>query len=91
MDPRKNFKPSHDRDDIDRDGPSSGVKQVNPGDTPRTRGTDQPGHQGGDPHDVATALPQRNRDRQSDGHRDIGLDLGDPKEVRRRGHNRGNQ
>lgn len=87
MDPRKSFKPSHDRDDRDRDGPDSGVNQVNPHDTPRTRGTpDMKGHQGGEPDEVAPHIPQRNRDRQQDGHRDPGIDLGDEKEVRRRGN-----
>ena len=86
MDPRKNFKPSHDDDSRDRDGESSGVNQVNPHDTPRTRGTDEPSHQGGDPSEVAPDLPQRNRDRQNDGQRDIGLDLGDDREVRRQGN-----
>lgn len=86
MDPRKNFKPSHADDSRDRDGESSGVNQVNPHDTPKSRGTDEPSHQGGDPGELAAGLPQRNRDRQSDGHRDVGIDLGDDKEVRRRGN-----
>lgn len=86
MDPRKRFQPSHDRADRDRDGPSSRVNQVNPHDTPRARGDDGPTHQGGDPHDVRAPQASPNRDRQQDGHRDLGIDLNDPREVRRRGH-----
>lgn len=74
MDPKKHPRPSHDRDDLDRDGPSSGVNQVNPH------------HQGGDPEAVRPSVANPNRDRQSDGHRDPGIDLNDPKEVRRRGN-----
>jgi hypothetical protein len=40
MDPTKRTRPSHDQYDVDRDGPDSGVNQVNPNDTPATRGTD---------------------------------------------------
>jgi hypothetical protein len=85
MDPRKRFKPSHDRDDRDRDGPGSGVNQVNPHDTPRNRGTGEKGHQGGDPGEVRPGAQQPNRDAQPDGHRDLGYDVNDPREVRRRG------
>lgn len=74
MDPKKHPRPSHDRDDLDRDGPSSGVNQVNPH------------HQDGDPEAVRPSVANPNRDRQSDGHRDPGIDLNDPKEVRRRGN-----
>lgn len=87
MDPHKRFKPSHDRDDRDRDGPSSGVNQVNPHDTPRTRDDGEKGHQGGEPHDVRPSALNPNRDRQNDGHRDQGFDAFDPRELRRRGKN----
>lgn len=86
MDPRKRFRPSHDRDDRDRDGPDSGVNQVNPGDTPRTRGDGSTAHQGGDPGAVRAPQRNPNRDRQPDGHRDLGIDVNDPKEIRRRGN-----
>lgn len=85
MDPHKRFKPSHDRDDRDRDGPSSGVNQVNPHDTPRTRDDGEKGHQGGDPDEVRPHVLQPNRDAQPDGGRDPGFDASDPREVRRRG------
>jgi hypothetical protein len=85
MDPRKNFKPSHDRDDRDRDGPSSGVNQVNPHDLPRNREDGAKGHQGGDPDEVRPHQLQPNRDRQPDGRRDLGFDADDPREIRRRG------
>ncbi|WAS95857.1 hypothetical protein [Nannocystis punicea] len=87
MDPHKRFKPSHDNTDRDRGGPNSGVNQVNPNDTPRTREDGEKGHQGGEPHDVRPSQLQPNRDRQSDGHRDQGFDAYDPRELRRRGKN----
>lgn len=74
MDPNKRFRPSHDKYDVDRDGPDSGVNQVNPNDTPATRGTDGPGHQGGDPGEVRPHALQPNRDGQPDGKRDPGFD-----------------
>ena len=85
MDPKKHPRPSHDRDDLDRDGPSSGVDQVNPHHVERSSG-DPPTQQGGHPEDVRPAVANPNRDRQQDGHRDPGIDLNDPKEVRRRGN-----
>lgn len=87
MDPKKRFRPSHDRDDIDRDGPSSGVNQVNPYNIDRDGGGEpNPRPPGDDPGEVRPQVANPNRDRQQDGHRDLGIDLGDPKEVRRRGH-----
>lgn len=85
MDPRKRFKPSHDRDDRDRDGPGSGVNQVNPHDTPNTRQSGEKGHQGGEPDEVKPRALQPNRDRQPDLPRDTGFDADDPRELRRRG------
>ena len=85
MDPKKHPRPSHDRDDLDRDGPSSGVNQVNPHHVERAGGGPAT-HQGGDPEAVRPSVANPNRDRQSDGHRDPGIDLNDPKEVRRRGN-----
>ena len=85
MDPRKNFKPSHDRDDRDRDGPDSGVNQVNPHDTPRTRDSGEKARQGGEPDQVRPQVLQPNRDSQPDGARDPGHDFNDPREIRRRG------
>ena len=85
MDPKKRFRPSHDRDDLDRDGPSSGVDQVNPHHVERSSG-DPPTQQGGHPEDVRPAVANDRRDRQQDGHRQPGIDLNDPKEVRRRGN-----
>lgn len=61
MNPNKNFKPSHDQYDRDRDGERSGVNQVNPNNTPN-QGGDPVGHQGGDPHEVRPHHPQANRD-----------------------------
>lgn len=85
MNPTKNTRPSHDRHDIDSDGPGSGVNQVNPHDTPATRGTDEPGRQGGDPSEVKPRATQPNRDAQPDGHRDPGFDAEHPDAGRRRG------
>lgn len=72
-------------DDHDRSGPNSGYKQVNPRDTPATRGTDQPGHQGGTPGEVRPHHLQPNRDSQPDGNRDQGFDAQNPEMTRRRG------
>jgi hypothetical protein len=85
MNPNKNFKPSQDSYERDRDGESSGVNQVNPHDTPRTRGTDEPSHQGGDPAEVRPQHRQANRDAQPDGARDQGFDAQNPEMTRRRG------
>lgn len=85
MDPTKHTRPSHDQYDVDRDGPSSGVNQVNPNDTPATRGTDKPGHQGGDPSEVKPRVMQPSRDSQPDGKRDAGIDVDAPDDTARRG------
>jgi hypothetical protein len=85
MDPTKHTRPSHDDYSIDRDGPDSGVNQVNPHDTPATRGTDKPSHQGGDPSEVKPQPLQPNRDAQPDGARDLGFDAANPDKTRRRG------
>lgn len=63
MDPRKKFRPSHDRYDVDRGGESSGVNQVNPYEVPSLGGApiDQ---QGGDPGEPRPRVRQPNRDRQ---------------------------
>lgn len=84
MDPTKRTRPSHDDYAVDRDGPDSGVNQVNPADTPRTRGDDKPSHQGGDMREVRPQQLQPNRDAQPDGGRDDGFELGTDK-TRRRG------
>lgn len=65
MDPKKHTRPSHDNYDVDRDGPSSGVNQVNP--NPAVKGTDKAGQQGGDPAEVRPQHPQPNRDGQPNG------------------------
>lgn len=51
MKPKKNFKPSHDKYDRDRDGEPSGVNQVNPNNTENQGGDPAPAHdqEGGDP------------------------------------------
>lgn len=85
MDPRKNFKPSHDVYDRDRGGSDSGVNQVNPHDTPRTRPDGETTHQGGDPSEVRPIQPNANRDAQPDGHRDLGYNPQQPDTNRRRG------
>ncbi len=85
MNPTKNTRPSHDEYDVDRDGPDSGVNQVNPHDTPATRGTDVPSHQGGDPSEVKAQPRQPNRDSQPEGKRDIGFDPNNPDRVKQRG------
>ncbi|MCY0989648.1 hypothetical protein OV203_21095 [Nannocystis sp. ILAH1] len=87
MNPNKNFKPSHDDTDRDRGGPNTGLNQVNPSDTPRNREDGEKGHQGGDPGEVRPSHLQHNRDSQPDGHRDLGYDPSDPREIRRRGKN----
>lgn len=84
MNPNKNFKPSHDEYDRDRDGESSGVNQVNPNNT-ENQGGDPPGHQGGDPSEVRPHQPQANRDAQPDGKRDLGFDAQNPDTNKRRG------
>jgi len=61
MDPTKNTRPSHDQYDRDRDGPDSGVNQVNPNNTENQGGTPVK-HQGGDPAEVAPQQRQPNRD-----------------------------
>ncbi len=71
MDPKKNFKPSHDPYDKDRDGPSSGVNQVNLNNT-ENQGGDPVKHQGGDPSEVRPQPLQPNRDEQPGGNRDHG-------------------
>lgn len=54
------------------------MNQVNPHDTPATRGAEEPGHQGGDPSEVRPRVLQPNRDSQRDGARDDGIDVNDP-------------
>ncbi|HEY0134724.1 MAG TPA: hypothetical protein VGB85_11605 [Nannocystis sp.] len=73
MDPKKNFKPSHDVYDKDRDGPDSGVNQVNPHNT-ENQGGDPVKPQGGDPAEIRPQVLQVNRDAQGDEPRDIGFD-----------------
>jgi hypothetical protein len=60
MNPKKNFKPSHDKYDRDRDGESSGVNQTNPLNT-ENQGGDPPGHQGGDPSEPRPQQSPANR------------------------------
>lgn len=85
MTPTKRDPSSPDSYDVDRDGPDSGVRQVNPHDTPATRGTDKPSHQGGDPSEVRPQVLQPSRDSQPDGKRDLGVDVSDPDATARRG------
>lgn len=54
---------SRDAHDVDRDGPDSGVRQVNPHNT-ENQGGDPVKHQGGDPGEVAPQQRQPNRDAQ---------------------------
>jgi hypothetical protein len=84
MNPNKNFKPSHDQYDRDRDGESSGVNQVNPNNT-ENQGGDPVTRQGGDPREVGPQHLQPNRDAQPDGNRDQGFDAQHPEVTRRRG------
>jgi hypothetical protein len=60
MNPKKNFKPSHDRYDRDRDGESSGVNQVNPVNT-ENQGGDPPAPKGGDPGELRPQQQHANR------------------------------
>ncbi len=85
MNPTKQTRPSSDDYSVDRDGPDSGVNQVNPHDTPATRGTDAPSHQGGDPSEVRAQPRQPNRDSQPDGKRDIGHAPSNPDRIKQRG------
>lgn len=63
MDPRKkNFRPSHDRYDVDRGGESSGVNQVNPHEPPSLGGPPI-SQKGGDPGEPRPKVLQANRDR----------------------------
>ena len=87
MNTPKNPRPTPD--DHDRNGNESGVNQVNPNDTPATRGTDAPSHQGGDPSEVKAQPRQPNRDSQPDGKRDAGQLPGTPDRDRQRSDKRG--
>lgn len=65
MNPKKNFKPSHDKYDRDRDGEPSGVNQVNPLNTENQGGDPAPAptEQGGDPAEPRPRQAHINRNR----------------------------
>jgi hypothetical protein len=68
MKPNKNFKPSHDRYDRDRDSEPSGVNQVNPLNTENQGGDPAPApdEQGGAPPELRPRQAHINRNKLSE-------------------------